>query len=158
MIVLDLEWNRGYDKTPLEEILQIGAVKLDKLGGTITDTFCIFVHPCVHRKLNRTAKTLPELHAAFESPYDFPSAVKQFRLWCGDDTVFADWGGDAGGTGVLAVDANSKRLDHTVPPAGHTAVGTQCRGDFASQITVVAVKADGTVRCFGFIIGQEYGI
>ena len=94
MIILDLEWNRGYDKTPLEEILQIGAVKLDKLGGTITDTFCIFVHPCVHRKLNRTAKTLPELHAAFESPYDFPSAVEQFRIWCGKDTVFADWGGD----------------------------------------------------------------
>ena len=94
MIVLDLEWNRGYDKTPLEEILQIGAVKLDKLGGTITDTFCIFVHPCVHRKLNHTAKTLPELRAAFDSPYDFPSAVEQFRIWCGNDTVFADWGGD----------------------------------------------------------------
>ena len=94
MIILDLEWNRGYDKTPLEEILQIGAVKLDKLGGTITDTFCIFVHPCVHRKLNRTAKTLPELRAAFESPYDFPTAAEQFRIWCGDDTVFADWGGD----------------------------------------------------------------
>ena len=59
MIVLDLEWNRGYDKTPLEEILQIGAVKLDKLGGTITDTFCIFVHPCVHR--NFPPKSLPLL-------------------------------------------------------------------------------------------------
>lgn len=94
MIVLDLEWNRGYDKTPLEEILQIGAVKMDHLGGPITDTFCIFVHPCVHRKLNRTAKTLPELRAAFDSPYDFPTAVKKFRLWCGEDTVFADWGGD----------------------------------------------------------------
>jgi len=94
MIVLDLEWNRGYDNTPLEEILQIGAVKLDRLGGTITDTFCIFVHPCVHRKLNRTAKTLPELQSAFDSPYDFPTAVKKFRTWCGEDTIFADWGGD----------------------------------------------------------------
>ena len=28
MIVVDLEWNRGYDKTPLDEILQIGAVRL----------------------------------------------------------------------------------------------------------------------------------
>ena len=64
----------------------------------------------------------------------------------------------AGGTGVLAVDTNSERLDHTVPPAGHTAVGTQCGRDFASQITVVAVEADGTVRYFGVIIGQEYGI
>lgn len=94
MIILDLEWNRGYDKTPLEEIIQIGAVKLDKLGGPIVDTFCIFVHPCVHRKLNRTAKTLPELEAAFDSPYDFPTALALFTDWCGRDTVFADWGGD----------------------------------------------------------------
>lgn len=94
MIIIDLEWNRGYDKTPLEEILQIGAVKLDALGGKITDTFSIFVHPCVHKRLNRTAKTLPELDAAFDSPYDFPTALRIFKEWCGEDTVFADWGGD----------------------------------------------------------------
>ena len=39
MIVLDLEWNRGYDKKPLDEVLQIGAVRMDGLGGPITDTF-----------------------------------------------------------------------------------------------------------------------
>lgn len=94
MIVFDLEWNHGYDKTPLEEILQIGAVKLDRLGGRIADTFSIFVHPCVHKRLNRTAKTLPELNAAFDSPYDFPTALSIFKEWCGEDTVFADWGGD----------------------------------------------------------------
>ena len=94
MIILDLEWNRGYDKTPLEEILQIGAVRVDAIGGKIVDTFCIFVHPCVHRRLNRTAKTLPELQSAFDSPYDFPTALEAFRNWCGGDTVFADWGGD----------------------------------------------------------------
>lgn len=94
MIVLDLEWNSGYDKTPLEEILQIGAVRLDKLGGTIQDTFSVFVHPCVHRKLNRTAKALPELHASLHAPYDFPTALELFVEWCGEDRVFADWGGD----------------------------------------------------------------
>ncbi len=94
MIIFDLEWNRGYDKTPLEEILQIGAVRVDEIGGKIVDTFCMFVHPCVHRRLNRTAKTLPELQAAFDSPYDFPTALDAFRDWCGGDTVFADWGGD----------------------------------------------------------------
>jgi len=94
MIVLDLEWNSGYDKTPLEEILQIGAVRLDKLGGRILDTFCVFVHPCVHRKLNRTAKALPELRAALDSLYDFPAAMTAFAAWCGEDRVFADWGGD----------------------------------------------------------------
>lgn len=94
MIVLDLEWNSGYDKTPLEEILQIGAVRLDRLGGTILSTFSIFVHPCVHRKLNRTAKALPELSASLHSPYDFPTALEAFTSWCGEDHVFADWGGD----------------------------------------------------------------
>ena len=39
MIVLDLEWNRGYDKKPVNEILQIGAVRTEGLGGPILDTF-----------------------------------------------------------------------------------------------------------------------
>lgn len=94
MIILDLEWNSGYDKTPLEEILQIGAVRLDRLGGTIQDTFSVFVHPCVHKKFNRTAKALPELCASLNAPYDFPTALELFVEWCGEDRVFADWGGD----------------------------------------------------------------
>lgn len=94
MIILDLEWNRGYDRTPLEEILQIGAVRLETLGGPIVDTFNIFIHPCVHKKLNQTAKALPELQSALDSPYDFPTALQQFSRWCSGDSVFADWGGD----------------------------------------------------------------
>jgi len=94
MIIFDLEWNRGYDKTPLEEILQIGAVRIDRMGGPIRDTFCVFIRPCVHKKLNRTAKYLPELNAAMESTITFPEALRAFVEWCGDDTVFADWGGD----------------------------------------------------------------
>lgn len=38
MVILDLEWNRGYDNTPLDEILQIGAVRVDYPGGPVTDT------------------------------------------------------------------------------------------------------------------------
>lgn len=94
MIIFDLEWNRGYDKTPLEEILQIGAVRIDRMGGPIQDTFCAFIRPCVHRKLNRTAKTLPELRSAMEAPVNFPEAMEAFMDWCGEETVFADWGGD----------------------------------------------------------------
>jgi hypothetical protein len=58
----------------------------------------------------------------------------------------------AGGTGVLAIDANSERLDYSVSPTGHTAVGTQCGGDFASQITVIAIEADGVVQFSGFVL------
>ena len=37
VIILDLEWNSGCDEEKLEEILQIGAVKVERLGGPITD-------------------------------------------------------------------------------------------------------------------------
>ena len=43
MIIIDLEWNRSYDKIPLEEILQIGAVKIDRMGGPILDTCTVFL-------------------------------------------------------------------------------------------------------------------
>ena len=94
MIIIDFEWNRSYDKIPLEEILQIGAVKLDRLGGPITDTFSVFIHPCVHKKFNRTAKALPELQSSINSSLTFAEARAAFTDWCGNDTVFADWGGD----------------------------------------------------------------
>ena len=74
MIILDLEWNRSYDKIPLEEILQIGAVRLDRMGGKILDTFSVFIRPCVHKKLNRTAKALPELRQSLESTVTFSAA------------------------------------------------------------------------------------
>ena len=39
MIILDLEWNSGADSTRFDEILEIGAVRIDVLGGRIQDTF-----------------------------------------------------------------------------------------------------------------------
>lgn len=94
MIVLDLEWNRSYDKIPLEEILQIGAVRIDGPGGRITDTFSVFIRPRVHKKLNRSAKALPELQSSLDAELDFPTALALFQDWCGGDTEFAGWGGD----------------------------------------------------------------
>ena len=94
LIILDLEWNRGYDKTPLDEILQIGAVRLERPGAPITDTFCTFIRPRIHKKLNRTAKALPEVRASLASDLDFPTAYGQFLAWCGEDLDFAAWGAD----------------------------------------------------------------
>ena len=94
MIILDLEWNRGYDKNPLDEILQIGAVRLDRPGGPITGTFNAFIRPRVHKKLNRAAKALPEVKASQASDLDFPTAYGQFLAWCGPDGDFAAWGAD----------------------------------------------------------------
>ena len=94
MIVLDLEWNRGYDKKPLDEVLQIGAVKLEGLGSRIVDTFNAYIRPQVHQKLNPPARHLPELERILSSEQTFLEAEAAFLLWCGEDRSFAVWGGD----------------------------------------------------------------
>lgn len=93
MIVLDLEWNRGYDRKPLNEILQIGAVRVEHPGGPVLDAFNAYIKPVVHKKFDRGASKLPELRASKESPLDFASAMEAFRAWCGGETAFASWGG-----------------------------------------------------------------
>lgn len=92
MIILDLEWNRGYDKKPLNEILQIGAVRIERVGGPIVDTFNACLRPTVHKKFDLGAKKLPELSVFKTSHQRFPGAVEAFRTWCGGDRVFAGWG------------------------------------------------------------------
>lgn len=92
MIVLDLEWNRGYDKKPLNEILQIGAVRIEKLGGPIVDVFDACIRPTVHKNYDLGAKKLPELKSFKRSRIRFPRAAELFRAWCGGERVFAGWG------------------------------------------------------------------
>lgn len=93
MIILDLEWNRSYDKKPLDEILQIGAVRVEKLGGPAVDTFSVFIRPQVHKRFDPGARKLPELRASIESNVEFPAGLEMFRTWCGEETAFAAWGG-----------------------------------------------------------------
>ena len=92
MIILDLEWNRSYDKKPLDEILQIGAVRVEWVGGPIVDTFNVFIRPVVHKRFDPGAKKLPELQESIQSDVDFPSALERFRTWCDGETDFAAWG------------------------------------------------------------------
>ena len=92
MVVLDLEWNSGRYGGKLNEILQIGAVRLDHLGGQILDTFCAYVHPTVHRSYSPAAASLPELSLARSSSVDFPSAMTAFAEWCDGETEYACWG------------------------------------------------------------------
>ena len=93
MIILDFEWNRGYDGKPLDEILQIGAVRLAGLGAPIDDTFNAYIRPAVHKSFDPGAKALPELAECRASNLDFPAALAAFTAWIGDETVFASWGG-----------------------------------------------------------------
>lgn len=93
MIVMDLEWNRGYDKKPLNEILQISAVRIDRLGGPVVDAFNACIKPLIHKKFDLGARKLPELAAFKASRLTFPEAMEKFRAWVGDETEFAGWGG-----------------------------------------------------------------
>ncbi len=94
MIILDLEWNRGYDKKPLDEILQIGAVRVAELGGPIVSTFDAHIRPRVHKKFGPGAKKLPDLDLSRASDLDFPTALAAFADWCGDDHELGLWGSD----------------------------------------------------------------
>ena len=80
MIIFDLEWNHGYKPRLPDEILQIGAVKVDQLGGRIIDTFNAYIHPSVYKKLYHKAKELPDKDLYFASPLDFPSAYRENRF------------------------------------------------------------------------------
>lgn len=92
MIVFDMEWNHGCDENPLDEILQIGAVRLDRLGGTITGVFDVSIRPIVHRELGVMAREVLDARQFERSQWDFPAALAAFREWCGDERVFATWG------------------------------------------------------------------
>lgn len=93
MIVFDLEWNSGlYTKLRLDEILQIGAVKVRAPGGPIVDSFNAYIRPQVHKRLSPAAAALPDLALSQNSQLDFPAALAAFLDWCGEDRVFASWG------------------------------------------------------------------
>lgn len=94
MVILDLEWNRGYDNTPLDEILQIGAVRVEYLGGPVADMFNAYIRPTVHKKFDLGAKQLPDLQISQESELNFVTALEMFRNWCGGETEYAAWGND----------------------------------------------------------------
>ena len=92
MVIFDLEWNRGYDKNPLNEVLQIGAVRVERLGGPVLDVFDAYIRPRVHRSFDVGASTLPELKAYKSRGSSFGGVMDAFRAWCTGERVFASWG------------------------------------------------------------------
>jgi len=103
VIVLDLEWNQPFGGRRMEEIIQIGAVRLARPGGPVVDAFNAHIRPSIYRKLSPVAKKLPESAQALTSELDFPTAYQAFLDWCGEDTLWAEWG--AQDHGVLAANA-----------------------------------------------------
>lgn len=92
---MDLEFNSGmYSKASLEEVLQIGAVRVERLGGPIVGAFNAFIKPRVQKRLSPGARVLPELADSLESGVPFEEAYQAFLEFCAEETVFAEWGRD----------------------------------------------------------------
>lgn len=101
-IVLDLEWNQPFDLRRMKrkpfflhgEIIQIGAVKTDE-NFHMLDTFKIMVTPKYYTKMNKRVSRITRItNEDLQYGFPFPSALKYFRKWCGEDFAFFTWGSD----------------------------------------------------------------
>ncbi|MEE1010578.1 MAG: 3'-5' exonuclease [Acutalibacteraceae bacterium] len=95
-IVMDLEWNNTYAKKAngyINEIIEIGAVKLDKDLETV-DTFSCIIRSQIGKKLRGTVKRLTHLtNADINAGMPFTKAFSVFRKWIGnEETVILTWG------------------------------------------------------------------
>lgn len=114
MIVLDLEWNSGlYTKLRLDEIIQIGAVKVDLERRKIVDSFNVYIHPSVHKRYSPAVTQLPDLALSENSRLTFPTALELFLDWCGGDDLFASWGNSD--LNVLIQNRDFHKLDLPLP-------------------------------------------
>ena len=104
-ITLDLEWNQAYAQKALAvqrqlssrlrgEVIQIGAVKLDK-NLRICGSYQIIVKPRYFKKLH---KHVSELTGITQEQMDVGTplivAAESFKKWCGEDFAFLTWGPD----------------------------------------------------------------
>ena len=119
-ITLDLEWNQAYAQKALAvqrqlslrlrgEVIQIGAVKLDK-NMRICGSFQVIVKPKFFKKLHRHVSTLTGItQEQMDAGMTLPEAAESFREWCGEDFVFLTWGPDD--IPMLKENFNAHRLD-----------------------------------------------
>ncbi len=95
-VVLDLEWNNTYAKKAngfINEIIEIGAVKLDSELETV-DTFSCIIRSQIGKKLRGSVKRLTHLtNDDINSGMPFTKAFSMFRKWIGnEETVIFTWG------------------------------------------------------------------
>ena len=95
-VVIDLEWNNAYSKKTsgfINEIIEIGAVKIDE-GLNTVDTFSCIVRSQIGRKLRGSVKKLTHLtNDDISTGVPFTKAFSLFRKWMGEeDTVIMSWG------------------------------------------------------------------
>ncbi len=104
-ITLDLEWNQAYAQKALAvqrqlcarlrgEVIQIGAVKLDK-NMRICGSYQVIVKPKYFKKLHKHVSTLTGItQEQMDMGMPLPEVAESFRKWCGTDFAFLTWGPD----------------------------------------------------------------
>ena len=95
-IIMDLEWNHTYAKKAdgyINEIIEIGAVKLDDELETV-DTFSCIIRSQIGKKLRGSVKRLTHLtNDDISTGVPFTKAFSVFRKWVGTgETVVLTWG------------------------------------------------------------------
>ncbi|MGN0367163.1 MAG: exonuclease domain-containing protein [Wujia sp.] len=95
-IIFDLEWNqssRDFENPRMPfEIIEIGAVKLDKKFNII-DRYSSIVKPKLYKKLQPHIKSILNYdEATLRKGRPFDMVFREFSKWCGDDYVFGTWG------------------------------------------------------------------
>ncbi len=104
-ITLDLEWNQAYAEKALAvqrrlcrrlrgEVIQIGAVKLDK-NLRICGSYQIIVKPKYFKKIHKHVSVLTGItQEQMDLGVSLTDAAKSFKKWCGKDFAFLTWGPD----------------------------------------------------------------
>lgn len=89
--------SRVFNRLPIHlcgEIIQIGAVKLDK-NMRPGEEFHIDVHPKYFKRMHYKVKKLTGFDAQrLAMGVPFAKALDIFRKWCGEDVTFLTWGCD----------------------------------------------------------------
>ena len=104
-ITLDLEWNQAYAQKALMvqkrlcrrlrgEVIQIGAVKLDK-NLNPCGSYQIIVKPKYFKKLHKHVSVLTGItQEQMDLGVSLPEAAEKFRKFCGRNFAFLTWGPD----------------------------------------------------------------
>ena len=104
-ITLDLEWNQAYAQKALAvqrqlsarlrgEVIQIGAVKLDK-NMNICGSYQVIVKPRYFKRLHKHVSKLTGIsQEQIDVGMPLTQAAESFRRWCGEDFCFLTWGPD----------------------------------------------------------------
>ena len=93
-IILDLEWDSTFfvkQKRFINQILQIGAVKLDEKFNVI-DTFEATIKSSISKRVTGRFATLTGITSEImRNGLPFSEAVEKYNAWVGEDTVTMTW-------------------------------------------------------------------